>query len=139
MNALRPDKRSIDRTDIERLVAEFYRRVRLDQRLGPIFHAHIGETDAEWAPHLKKIEDFWANVMLKERAYSGNPMQIHMGVGELRPDDFPIWLAIFDDAAAQVLPTHKAQAFSTLAHRIGRSLSMGLAQARAGEVPRLAG
>lgn len=130
-------KGGVTRADIEKLLPHFYASVRHNERLGPIFHKHVGLTDPEWAPHLAKIGNFWANVMLKERAYHGNPMQVHLCIPEIRPEDFDIWLGLFDQAAQDVLTPEKADAFSILAHRIGRSLAMGIAQARAEGPPHL--
>ena len=125
------------RQDITALVAAFYAKVRLHPRLGPVFERHIGTADADWVPHLQKIEAFWANVMLGARDYRGNPMQVHLCIPEIRAEDFDIWLGLFDRAAAEVLPAEKAAAFSLLAHRIGRSLAMGVAQARGDGPPQL--
>jgi len=130
-------KGGVTGADIEKLLPQFYASVRANDRLGPIFHKHVGTTDADWAPHLAKIGDFWANVMLKERAYQGNPMQAHLGIPEIRPEDFSVWLGLFDQAAKEVLSPEKAAAFSILAHRIGRSLAMGIAQARSDGPPAL--
>ena len=130
-------KGGVTRADIEALLPHFYASVRLNDRLGPIFHRHVGTSDADWAPHLAKIGDFWANVMLKERAYQGNPMQVHLCIPDIRVEDFAIWLGLFDQAANDVLPPQKAAVFSTLAHRIGRSLAMGIAQARSDGPPDL--
>ena len=93
-------KGGVTRADIETLLPHFYASVRQNERLGPIFHKHIGEDDADWVPHLAKIGDFWANVMLKERAYQGNPMQVHLCIPEIRTEDFDIWLGLFDQALA---------------------------------------
>lgn len=130
-------KGGVTRADIAKLLPHFYGSVRQNDRLGPIFHKHVGLTDAEWTPHLVKIGNFWANVMLKERAYQGNPMQVHLCIPEIRPEDFDIWLGLFDQAAQDVLSDEKAAAFSILAHRIGRSLAMGIAQARSDGPPAL--
>ena len=124
------DKRGITRQDIRVLIEPFYQRVRADETLGPIFHAKIGETDAEWAPHLAKIENFWANVMLHERAYQGNPLMKHAAVREIQPAHFARWLDLFEQTAREVLCERKATAFNILARRIGRSLSMGIAVMR---------
>ncbi|MEM7546420.1 MAG: group III truncated hemoglobin [Pseudomonadota bacterium] len=132
-----PGKSEITREDIAVLVAGFYTRVRADARLGPIFERKIGKTDAEWQPHLRKIEAFWANVMLHERAYRGNPMQAHLAVAAIETGHFAIWLDLFEATARDLLPESKAAAFNTLARRIGSSLSMGIEQARGGAVPRL--
>ena len=130
-----PDKSDIDRDDIARLVRAFYANVREHPRLGPIFHRHVGETDADWAPHLAKIEAFWSNVMLSGREYRGNPMQVHLGVPGIEKSDFDSWLALFDETAHNSLPAEKARAFSILAHRIGQSLWMGLQRARTSDGP----
>ena len=131
----RVDKSGIVRADIDALLPAFYARVRADATLGPIFRSRIGDGDDEWARHIAKIGDFWSNVMLHDRAYSGNPMRVHMGVAEIRPEHFAIWLAHFEATARAVLPEAKADAFDTLARRIGRSLSMGIEQMRDGPVP----
>lgn len=130
-----PDKSSVTQQDISRLVDAFYREVRADTRLGPIFEHHVGTTDAEWAPHLARIEGFWSNVMLGGRAYRGNPMQTHMNVPGIEKADFDHWLALFDTTAVQVLPEAQARAFSILAHRIAQSLWMGLQRARSDGPP----
>lgn len=64
-------------------------------------------------------------------------MQVHLCIPEIRAEDFDIWLGLFDQAAQDVLGGDKAAAFSTFAHRIGRSLAMGVAQARSDGPPRL--
>ncbi|MEM7190592.1 MAG: group III truncated hemoglobin [Pseudomonadota bacterium] len=133
----RPDKSGITRSDISTVVAAFYAEVRKDALLGPIFHRHIGQTDADWAPHIRKIEAFWANIMLKARDYQGNPMQVHLGVPEIGPGHFVRWLDVFEATVSEVLPAGKAQAFDTIARRIGRSLQMGLENARSAGPPLL--
>ena len=130
MTDLRPAKAGITRADIENVVSAFYTKVRAHPRLGPIFARQIGTEDAQWAPHLAKIRSFWANVMLHERAYSGNPMQVHMGIPDILPGDFAIWLDLFQNTAAARLPAEKAETFDVMARRIGRSLKMGLERSR---------
>ncbi|MGZ0189529.1 MAG: group III truncated hemoglobin [Alphaproteobacteria bacterium] len=126
MNEPGVDKTGITRADIRSLIEPFYRRVRADTQLGPIFHGKIGVDDDVWARHLDKIEDFWANVMLHDRAYKGNPLTIHAGIPAIQPEHFEIWLNHFEQTARAVLPAQKAETFNTLARRIGRSLSMGI-------------
>ena len=135
MTSPKVDKSAITRADIDALLAHFYADVRRDATLGPIFEGRIGTDEAAWSAHLAKIGDFWANVMLHERAYQGNPMRVHMGIAEITPRHFAIWLDLFEAAAREVLPAEKAVAFDTLARRIGRSLSMGIEQMQGGPVP----
>ena len=136
---VKPDKSGMDAGDISRLVDAFYRRVRQDARLGPIFEHRIGHTDAEWQPHLAKIEGFWANVMLGARSYRGNPMQAHLAVPDIRASDFGIWLDLFEGTARDLLPENKAEAFVVIARRIGASLSMGLQRVQKDGIPDLRG
>lgn len=126
MNMVHSPKAGITRDDIARLVGAFYPRVRQDARLGPIFEGRIGLSDAEWAKHMATISDFWANVMLKERAYQGNPLQIHVAIPEIEESDFARWLDLFEDTARRELAAEKADVFNILARRIGRSLWMGI-------------
>lgn len=115
---------SITRTEIQRLVKHFYNAVRRDPVLAPVFAQSVQPDD--WPAHEEKITRFWANAILHERDYSGNPMQAHRDQGHVHTDHFPIWLDLFEHSARQVLPAPKAEAFTRLARRIGASLQMGL-------------
>ena len=104
------------------VVHAFYARVRQDDDLGPVFAAHIHD----WPTHEEKITRFWANAILFERSYGGNPMQVHMKAGNVHAAHFPKWLALFDATLRENLPPEPASEWSQLAHRIGRGLSMGV-------------
>ncbi|WP_298804470.1 group III truncated hemoglobin [uncultured Lentibacter sp.] len=121
--------------DIDTLMRRFYRRIRADPVLGPVFAAHI----RDWPRHEAKIAGFWKKAILHEDGYSGNPMMTHQGVAEMRAHHFDLWLALFDEVLAKTLAPAPAAAFSALAHRIGRGLRMGIEERdRAkGSVPRL--
>ncbi len=107
---------------IDRVVSEFYARVRAHPALGPVFAAHV----VDWPAHEEKIGRFWRNALLYQRSYDGNPMQVHQAAGNVRAQHFPVWLSLFDGVLDQELPPHLADAWSALAHRIGRGLSYGL-------------
>ena len=64
----------ITEQDIERLVPEFYARVRADAVLGPIFDGAI----EDWPHHLEKLKAFWSSVMLTSGRYKGQPMVAHL-------------------------------------------------------------
>jgi hemoglobin len=125
-----PPRFPITRPQIAHVVAVFYKRVREDALLGPIFAIHI----ADWTPHEAKITNFWANAILHERVYDGNPMQKHMQAGNVEPEHFRTWLAIFDEVLQAELPTDVAHSWSALAHRIGRGLQYGI-QPQKGGIP----
>ena len=135
MTAALPPRFDITRPEIERVVAEFYERIRHHPGLGPVFAVHV----TDWPAHEAKIADFWANTILHERGYDGTPVQAHVKAGNVRPGMFSTWLAIFDSVLNQELRPDQAAAWSALAHRIGRSLRASVTEREThpGGVPRL--
>ncbi|KIT15729.1 group III truncated hemoglobin [Jannaschia aquimarina] len=119
-----PPRIPVSAAQIDQVVARFYAAVRAHPELGPIFAAHV----ADWPAHEEKIARFWRKAVLFERCYDGNPMQVHVAAGDVRPGHFPVWLSLFDAALDRELPVPLARAWSALAHRIGRGLSYGLPQ-----------
>ncbi|CUH67606.1 Group 3 truncated hemoglobin ctb [Thalassovita gelatinovora] len=117
MTAL-PPRFDVTRDDIERVVTSFYALVRQHPGLGPVFAAHV----TDWPDHEDKIVRFWANAILHERGYDGNPVQVHRDAGNVRPGMFEIWLALFDLTLRTELRPDQAASWSAMAHKIGRSL-----------------
>jgi len=119
---------------IDAQVRAFYAAVRTHPVLGPVFAHHV----TDWPAHEEKISRFWRNAILREGVYDGSPMMAHRQAGDVTPDHFPIWLGLFDETLSQTLPRDAAEAWSHMAHRIGRALSMGVVEARRpeGSVPR---
>ena len=115
----------IDEAMIARLIHGFYRRVRQDGVLGPIFAARI-EDDA-WPQHLERMVAFWCSVMLMTGRYRGQPVQAHAGLG-VDHMHFERWLAIFREAARELTPPAAAAHFVERAERIGASLEAALAR-----------
>lgn len=121
-------KFDITRPDIERVVARFYDRIRSHPGLGPVFAAHVDN----WPAHEATVASFWANAILHERVYDGNPMLAHRDAGNVRPGMFETWLALFDRVLAAELDEDQARAWSALAHRIGASLRAGVVDRQKG-------
>ncbi len=119
-----PPKFDITREDIARVVASFYEMVRQHPGLGPVFAVHV----SDWPSHEAKITDFWANAILYERCYDGNPLKVHRDAGNVRPGMFDAWLALFDMTLRRELTADQAAAWSALAHKIGRSLRAGVVE-----------
>jgi hemoglobin len=117
-----PPRFTISRPQIESVVAEFYDLIRRHPGLGSVFAAHV----TDWPAHEEKIVRFWANAILFERAYDGNPQRVHAAAGDVRAGQFEVWLALFDGVLHRQLPPETATAWSALAHRIGRGLRMGV-------------
>ena len=64
----------VDARFIDRLVEDFYAKIRDDALLGPIFARHI----ADWPPHLSRMKAFWRSVLHNSGEFSGNPMLKHL-------------------------------------------------------------
>jgi hemoglobin len=91
--ALRDPTPGIDSATIERLVHTFYRRVRKDDVLGPIFETQIGD---HWPQHLETLCCFWRSVLLASREYHGSPPQAHLRIQGIASQHFDRWLALFE-------------------------------------------
>lgn len=116
----------IARSDIEQVVHAFYARARAHPVLAQVFSRHVDD----WSAHEEKITRFWANALLFEGDYDGNPMQAHMQAQTVKPVHFDHWLSLFDDTLFAELPSQPAIQWSQLAHRIGRGLSMVIEDVR---------
>lgn len=123
-----PSRPTVTPAQIAAVVADFYAEIRLHPTLGPIFAAHV----TDWPAHEDKITRFWRNAILQDRVYDGRPMQAHRQAGDVMAAHFAPWLALFDSVLQRQLPAPDAATWSAMAHRIGRSLAMGLPAAPAG-------
>jgi hemoglobin len=121
-----PPRFALTRVQIETVVAKFYAQIRKHPKLGPIFNTTISTDKELWRIHEAKIAGFWANAILHERSYDGNPMLVHAGISAIEPEMFNDWLALFDQTLTKELPSDVAAQWSALAHRIGRGLRMGV-------------
>ena len=115
----------IDRPALSNLVRAFYKEVRKDPLLAPIFASKI--TPRHWPAHEERIVDFWSSIFLKTGGFRGNPMQKHAGLTGVTPQHFTRWLTLFKQTADDVLPADQAKAVDIMANRIGQSLQMGMA------------
>ena len=109
---------------IERLVREFYARIRTDALLGPVFEARI----RDWEPHLAQMCAFWSSVALMSGRYHGTPMVKHLPL-PVDADHFDRWLALFEETAGEVCSQQAAAHFVERARRIAASLELGIAGA----------
>lgn len=121
MTTTRPlQKFDMEPEDIDRLVAAFYKKVRAEPTLGPVFAQAIAPEDGpEWRAHEAKIASFWRNVIGIDRSYSGNPTAAHVSNPRVMPGMFSVWLDLFEETAHEVLSPEKAAPISALARRIG--------------------
>lgn len=123
-------KFQISESEIDSLVREFYMRARKHPTLGPVFLTVVGDEDEVWRAHEAKIASFWRNAIGIDKSFSGNPMLKHLARPEIQPEQFPIWLELFHDAARDTLRPEAAVSIGVLADRIGQSLEWGMRQFR---------
>lgn len=120
--AKRRQETGIDEAMIDRLVRTFYGKVRRDDLLGPVFQARV----EDWEHHFRLLGAFWSSVTLGSAAYSGTPMQKHVGL----PVDgrhFDRWLSLFGATAVEICPPDAARIFLERAMRIAESLELAVA------------
>lgn len=109
---------------ISQLVETFYVGVRRDPDLGPMFAAKI----VDWPPHLQRMKDFWASIVMESGRFHGNPMLKHLAIPGLSPAHFQIWLILWDTALAEVVVNPDAASlFRDRAQRIADSLQIAIA------------
>ena len=105
----------ITESGIERLVEEFYKRIRMNQELAPTFYRAI---PGDWGPHLATMRNFWSSVMLTSGRYKGNPVARHVRLEGVAPHFFEVWLTLFRDTCHELFEDPVANAFVAKAERI---------------------
>ena len=114
----------IDEAYISLLVDEFYRRIRSDETLGPIFEEALGD---RWDYHLPRMKSFWASVALNAGTYSGQPVPAHKKLSRVQQSHFQTWLALFRQTLQDTSPTLEAvDYFMERANRIAESLQLAM-------------
>lgn len=113
----------VDEAGLERLIPEFYSRVRADGLIGPLFN----DTIEDWPHHLEKLTAFWSSVMLTSGRYKGNPMAAHLKhKPRITPEMFDRWLALWRETTDELMPAEGAAALQEKAARIAESLQLAL-------------
>ena len=110
----------LDRPAITAFLRAFYGAARQDPLLGPAF-----ATVTDWEAHIAQLTRFWSSVALMSGDYHGQPMQAHQHLA-LGPAHFARWLALFERVARTSFSHEGAEHMLERAHRIARSLEMGL-------------
>ena len=85
-----------NRKDVSLLINTFYKKIRKDEILGPIFNGII----TDWESHLELLTDFWETQLFLKRKYYGNPVTVHQEVDDkmkhgINPEHFGLWLNLW--------------------------------------------
>lgn len=112
--------------DIARLVTTFYQRARADALIGPLFGAVV----EDWDGHYRALTAFWAAQLRGRGTYRGTPVAAHVAMAaRITPDMFERWLALWQDAAREVMPQDAATLIAR-ARRIADVLARAVEEAR---------
>jgi hemoglobin len=76
--------------NIQIMVDSFYRNVRNDEILGPIFE----EVVSDWDKHLPTMYQFWGRLILGTSDYNGNPFEKHVDL-PVGKEHFARWIKLF--------------------------------------------
>lgn len=90
--------------DVKLLVDTFYARAREDDFISPIFVKFIDN----WDRHHIKLYQFWRTVILKQKAYSAKPVQMHFKM-PLTQAHFDRWLEIWIDTVDNLFEGENAE------------------------------
>jgi hemoglobin len=113
------DAEGIGEDLIRAVVFEFYRRARRDDRLGPVFEAHVGD----WDTHLARMTDFWSAALLRTGRYSGRPVERHREIDGLSVGHFDRWVELFKETVCDLCPPREAEAFLVRARRMREGMT----------------
>src|SRR5665647_1370258 len=107
--------------EIVQLVNGFYKSVRKDEVLGPIFNHHVND----WDTHLSTMVDFWSSTLRGSARFRGAPMPKHAALPGLSFELFQRWLMLFDQTTNALPNTALRERARELANRIAQSLWHG--------------
>jgi hemoglobin len=83
------------RTDIEKIVLQFYEAVKADETIAFIFTAVV---KMNWEKHIPVIVDFWETILLDNPVYTKNAMEVHYDLNNkipLQKAHFDSWVHLF--------------------------------------------
>lgn len=115
-------KNLTNRDDVSLLVNTFYRKIRANELLGPIFNAHIAEH--EWPAHLEKLTDFWETKIFGIPKFKGNPTLKHTRVDQnlnntIAPKHFEEWLRLWFETIDELFEGSLAERAKNAARKMG--------------------
>jgi hemoglobin len=105
--------------EVSELVHTFYRSVRADAVLGPIFDRHV----KDWDANLAKMVDFWSTALRGTARFRGTPK--HTALPGLSAQLFQHWLALFRKTTGALRNEAMRERVDDLAGRIADSLWYG--------------
>lgn len=92
---------NITRENINSLMHVFYTKALEDEEIGEFFESAFGAdmSNEHWVNHMEVLTDFWATMLMGERAYKGNPFGHHALIPDLKKESFMKWIGLFSASA----------------------------------------
>ncbi|MEM6722300.1 MAG: group III truncated hemoglobin [Bacteroidota bacterium] len=120
-----------NRVDVYVLVNTFYKKIRKDAVLGPIFNERI----SDWSTHLIHLTDFWESSIFFVNKYKGNPLEKHIEVDAavdhmITEKHFGIWLNYWIQTLDELYEGDKVNIAKNRARKMGTFIYVKLFQAR---------
>ena len=107
------------REDIEKLIIQFYEKVKLDTTIGFIFNEVV---KIDWVHHIPVIVNFWESILLDNPVYDKNAMQVHYDLNKkvpLQKEHFDSWMNLFTATVDELFEGKIAALAKTRAKSIG--------------------
>jgi hemoglobin len=120
-----------NREDVSLLINTFYKKIRKDEILGPIFNCII----TEWDAHLVLLTDFWETQLFLKRKYLGNPVTVHQEVDDkmnhsINPEHFGLWLNLWFETLDELFEGETAWIAKNRAQKMSTMLYMKMYENR---------
>lgn len=117
------------RDDVFLLVDSFYKKIRQDELLGPIFNNQI----KDWDSHLQRLTDFWETNLFATQSFKGNPFFKHQQVDannnyQISAYHFGIWLQYWFETINELFAGYKAELAKHRARKMGTFMNLNLAE-----------
>ncbi len=107
-----------NRSDIDKLIHEFYAKIMVDEQIG-YFFTEVVKLDLDH--HLPKIADFWETTLFHQAKYKGNPITPHVAMHKKSPmtkAHFDRWVEVFCQTIDELFSGTKAELAKQRAHSV---------------------
>jgi hemoglobin len=119
------------REDVFKLVDEFYKKVRRDDLLGPIFN----DTIKDWDAHLEHLTTFWESSLFLKTRFYGDPLEAHIKVDKafnhsINELHFGVWLNLWSQTINELFEGDFAENAKRRARKMGTFIYLKIFEAR---------
>ena len=123
------------RDDVALLVNQFYKKVRANDVLGPIFNSAI----SDWDTHLDHLTTFWESSLFMgrplQKKYKGNPLEAHIKVDKannnsINEHHFGVWLNLWFETLDSLFSGEITENAKRRARKMGTFIHITIFEAR---------